>query len=382
MTKGAKVIVGVVITLIVLVGGYKLLYKNSSPSKGPVVNSGPMKIGVLQPLTGDLAAIGINTKAAVELAAEELNAASGANGRLFEIVAEDSKCTPADATNAASKLLNVDKVIAIIGGLCSSETLAAAPLANQARVPLISTGSTNAKITDAGDYIFRFVPSDAAGGRFAAEYLVNTLGKKNIAILYCLSDWCVGLRDVSKARLSELGATIVAEEGYQQDTNDLRSQITKVKAANPDAVYFLGYTQATVIGLRQMRELGLNALILGGDAWDDATIPKEAGAAAEGARYTLTDSRQLSESFTAEVKRRTGGQELDTYAPRGYDIMKKLGEIISTVGAESEQIKNAFYQVKDYQGIADTYTMDSNGDMAGGTFAVREFQNGKSVKLP
>ena len=391
MDRSTKAIVGIVVAIVVLGGGYAFWQGQqaqptsqegaSAPSPSVSQATGPIKVGVLQPMTGDIASMGINTKAAVELAVQEINESGGINGRNIEVVTEDSKCTPADATSAATKLINIDKVVAVIGGLCSSETLAVAPIANQAGVPIISAGSTNPKITEAGDYVFRFIPSDLSQGKFAAEYLVSTLEKKKIAILYCLSDWCAGLKDVARERIPEIGGTVVAEEGYQQDTNDLRSQITKIKAANPDAVYFLGYTKATVIGLKQMKELGLSVPILGGDAWDDVTIPKEAGAAANGARYTLTDSRQLSDTFVAEIKRRTNGQELDTYSPRGYDIMKKLGEIMRTIGATSEQIKSGLYQVKDYQGVADTYTLDSNGDMVGGMFTVKEFQDGKASKV-
>ncbi len=338
---------------------------------------GTVKIGFMGPMTGDNATMGINGLAAVGIARDEINAAGGISGRQVEIVSEDSKCDATAAADAASKLVNVDGVVAIIGGLCSSETLAAIPIAQAGHVPMISYGSTNPKITTAGDYKYRFVPSDNFQGKFAADYIVNTLKAKRVAILYCLSDWCVGLHDVAKARLTEIGVNVVDEEGFQQGTQDLRTQLTKIKAANPDVVYFPSYTNEAIVGFEQAKQLGLKAQMVGGDGWDDPTIPAKAGAAANGALYTVTANEQLPQSFIDEMARRTNGAQIIIYSPRAYDIMKAYGMIMQNVGANGEKINAALKNNFTYKGIADTYTLDQNGDDVTAMFAVKQYVGGK-----
>jgi len=375
MNKTTKWIVGIVVVVIIVFVGY---YVSKGPSQP--TSTEPIKIGVVAPFTGDAGALGENVKVAIEIARDEINQAGGVNGRDIQVIFEDGKCNGKDAANAATKLINIDKVLVVMG-MCSAETLAIAPLAEQAKVLLISPSSTNAKVTTAGDYVFRFIPSDSFQGKFAADYLINTLGKKKIAILYSLNDWATGIKDVFKQRTEEIGGTIVGEEGYQQESRDLRSQIIKLKELNPDAIYFLGYTEATIVGLKQMQELGVTTTIFGGDAWDDPTIPQKAGAAANGARYSIAANQQLPQSFLDEMKKRPGGEAMNSYSPRAYDILKVLAGIISETGDNTDKIKNALYKLKDYQGIADKYSLDANGDIETANFTIKEMQDGVIVEL-
>lgn len=340
-----------------------------------------IKLGFVAPLTGDAATLGENTKAAVQLAADELNAKGGIKGRKVEVIFEDGKCNAKDATNAGTKLLTIDKVTAIIGGLCSGETLAMAPLAEKAKIPLVSSSSTNPKITDAGDYIFRFIASDSFQGVYGADYLTKTKGLKNIAILSCLNDWCVGLREVFKKQAESNGATIVADESFKPDARDLRSQLTKIKAAKPDAIYFPSMTEGALVGFKQMKELGIKTLVLGGDGWDDPKIPTDGGASVEGGQYTIAANRDLSQSFLDGMKKRNADKDLNTYSPRAYDIFNVLAGIIGKVGTDGTKIKDELYNVKNYQGIADEYTLDKNGDVETAKFIVKEFKGGKAVEM-
>ncbi|MBI3589053.1 MAG: ABC transporter substrate-binding protein [Candidatus Liptonbacteria bacterium] len=374
MSKTVKIVIWLVVIVIVIAIGASLSKKGSNPDTG----TGPIKIGFIGPLTGDTAGIGENVRAAVEVARDEINAAGGVNKRQVEVIFEDGQCDPKAAANAGNKLVSVDKVVAIIGGLCSSETLAVAPIAEQAKVPLISDASTNPKITDAGDYIFRFVPSDLFQGKFDAEYIMNTMKKSKVGILYCLSDWCTGIKDVFKQNFASSG-TVVDEEGYQQDARDLRSQITKIKAAKPDVIYFLGYSEASIVGLKQLQELGVKTPIFGGDAWDDVKIAEGAGKAANGAMFSVTASSKYPQSFIDAMTVKKADKELNNYSGRGYDILKVLADIIGRVGVDSTKIKDELYKVKDYQGIGDTYTLDAKGDLATANYSVKKFQDSKIV---
>ncbi len=156
---------------------------NPTQSWLPLRKESVIRIGFVGPLTGEVATVGENAKIAVQVAADEINAKGGVKGKKIEVIYEDGKCNAKDATSAGTKLISVDKVVAIIGGLCSGETLAIAPLAEKAKIPLISYASTNPKITEAGDYIFRFVASDSFQGVYAADYIVKTKGVKRVALL-------------------------------------------------------------------------------------------------------------------------------------------------------------------------------------------------------
>lgn len=340
-----------------------------------------IKLGFIGPLSGDAAALGENMKVAVEIARDEVNAAGGVNGRKIEVIFEDGKCDGKDAVNAGNKLLNVDGVTAIIGGVCSAETLAVAPLAEKAETPLISAASTNPKITDAGKYVFRFVPSDSFQGSYTAEHFVNGLKKKRIAIMYCKSDYCTGIKDAFKTHLKELGGTVSAEEGFEKDARDLRAQITKVKTSNPDIVYFVSYTEGTIVGLKQMKELGVTTKVFGADAWDDPKIGQELKKIADSAQYSLPANQNLPAQFVDEMKKRTQGKELVVYAPRAYDAIKSLAMIMEKAGDDKEKITAALANLKDSKGIADTYTMDANGDIGGAKYIIKEFKDGKAEEV-
>ncbi|MEK7180820.1 MAG: ABC transporter substrate-binding protein [Patescibacteria group bacterium] len=373
MSKTVKIIIWLIVIVVVIAIGVSL------SKKGGDTGTGPIKIGFVGPLTGDAAGIGENLRAAVEVARDEINTAGGVKGRQIEVIFEDGQCDPKAAVNAGNKLVSVDKVVAIVGGLCSSETLAITPIAEQAKIPLVSPASTNPKITEAGDYIFRFVPSDLFQGKFAAEYLLKTMKKDKVGILYCLSDWCTGIESVFKQNFVDGGGKIVAEEGYQQDSRDLRSQITKVKAANPDIVYFLGYSDASIVGLKQLQELGVKVPIFGGDAWDDVKIAEGAGKAANDAMFSVTAAKEYAQSFVDAMKAKNADKELNTYSGRGYDILKVFADIMGRVGVDSTKIKVELYKVKDYQGIADTYTLDEKGDLSSANYSIKKFQNGKII---
>ena len=305
-------IVGIIVVAILIIIGV-------SSNKGPK-ETGPIKIGFVAPLTGDVAGIGQNMKAATELAISEINKNGGINGRLITLIAEDGKCDGKEAVTAVTKLINIDKVPVIIGGACSSETVAPAPIAEKAKVVMLSPLSSNPSITTAGDYIFRNYASDSFQGVKAAEFAVNTLKSKNIAVLSCMSDWCQGLQQEFKNKAVSLGAKIAVEEKYDdKNTNDLKTQLAKIKAANPDLVYFVGYTDGTIIGLKQAKELGLNVKFLGGDAWNDPKIITNAGAASEGIIYLVPTSVKnpvFEVSFLGVV----GGKEITIGSREAYDL--------------------------------------------------------------
>ena len=371
-----KVIVWVIVLVVVVWGGFAIFKGDSTPKE-----TGPIKIGFIGPLTGDAANIGQNAKSAVEIAVEEVNAAGGIDGRMLEVIYEDGSCNGPKAASAASKLINVDKVAMILGGACSGETSSFTAAAEQAMVPVLSYCSSAPSISNAGDYIFRNYPSDLYQGAYGAEYIANKLGKKKVAILYVQSDWGSGIKDVFTQKLNELGGSVVAEEGYAQTSKDLRSQLTKIKAAQPELIYFLGYTDASIPGIKQAKELGLTAPLFGADAWDDSKIWQEAGAAGEGAMFSVA-SAQPSDTFKSAMRAKVGNDEIGACSPYAYDAVKIIAKVLEKSGTDRTAIKDELYKVTYTGGVSsDSISFDQNGDPASANYIVKKVSGGKASEI-
>lgn len=343
--------------------------------------SKPIKIGLVVPLTGDVAVYGDQAVLAVNVAVNEINSQGGVNGRKLEVVVEDGQCDPKAALNAVNKLVMVDKPAAILP-LCSSEVLSVAPMAEQNKIVVLAPGATNPKITDAGDFVFRLSPSDSYQGKFIAEYVYNTLGKKKVAIIFNSdTEWSVGVKEVFKNRYLALGGTIVAEEGVLYTSNDYRAVISKIKSTDPELIYFPSMINAAIVGLKQMSELGLSVPVIGGDVWDDVKIPQTLGPSANGTRFSVMANKQLPESFITEMAKDARGKDLNAYSPRFYDAIKVLASVMDKAGDDTSAIKDQLYKLKGYVGISDVYTMDQNGDLDRASYAIKEFRNGQIVEI-
>ncbi len=279
---------------------------------------------------------------------------------------EDDEGKPDKAVSAAQKLIQRDKVIAILGPLWSSPTLAVAPIADKNKIVLLSSGASAPKITDAGDYIFRNEISDAYGAKESAKLYYNA-GFKRIAIIYINNDYGIGVQDVTEQVYKELGGKITSVEAFEQNAKDFRTQLLKIKRTNPDAILIVSYKEAILI-LRQMKELGIKKQILGTPLFGDPEIIERTGDAAEGAIYSYygtfdpkSEEARIKE-FLRNFKEKYG-VEPEYYAPIGYDAVKILALAIEKGGFKPEQIKNALYQIKDFPGLSGTTSFDENGDV-------------------
>lgn len=364
-------IIGILVVLIIIIGGTVVL-----TNKGPAQTASkePIKIGSILPLTGEAAEVGLRAQESINLALEEINAQGGINGQKLEVVFEDSKCDARASSDAATKLISFDRVHIIIGGLCSGETLGAAPVAEQNKVVVLSPCSSAPKITQAGDYIFRDYPSDTFQGSFGAEYVYNKLGVRKVAILHTIGDWGNGIKDVFKQRFIELGGQIVAEESFEQSATDMRTQLTKIKAANPELIYMPAYSQGAGLILKQAKELGINAKFLDGDGGDDPNVIKVASDASEGFQVTVAASG--SDSFAQKFKAKFGHEPLvcTTYS---YDAVNILSQVLKKTENNGEAIKNELYKIKDYKGETGSISLDSNGDRTTAEYVIKEVRNGQ-----
>lgn len=357
MNKNTQTVLLVVVIIIVVLA---VVFKK--PHKVEVTGE-PIKIGFMGPMTGELANMGSNARAAVEIAVEEINSEGGINGQPIEVVYEDDVCKGDKAVSAATKLVNIDHVVAIVGPLCSPATLAAAPVVEAAHVPIMSYAATNPGVTNAGDYTFRNVPSDLFQGVRAAEHIKDTLKVSKTAILYVNNEWGTGLEKSFSDSYKKLGGTVTVSEKYNADSSDLRSQLTKIKNSGAEAIYFLGFPDGTTAGIKQAKELGIKLPILGADAWDDDAMWKKIGTQANGVMYT-TISTNSTDSFRVKMKEKLNDDTISYVSNFAYDATKMYAQAMAkTEHNTGEEIKNALYTIVYRDGVsAKEISFDKNGD--------------------
>ena len=369
------IIIAIIIFIIILFA------TQNKPADNSAQRTGPIKIGFIGPLTGDAASLGENSLIAATIAIKEINEKGGINGQLFEIIAEDGKCAGKDAINAAQKLINVDKVVAIVGGLCSGESSSFTGLLSQTGTPAISTCSSAATLTEeGGDYFFRSYPSDAYQSVFAAEYIKDNLNINKVAVIYVNNDWGVGLQKSFVDTFKSLGGEILFQESYEQDERDLRTQLIKAKSAQAELIYFLSFDQAAIAGIKQYNELNLNIPVFGGDAWDDMTIWNDVGDISNGFMYPVPKTKN-SDAFKQKMSE-AGVDEVTVCAAQGYDNVNIFASVITEVGVDKEAIKNALYSINYTEGVsANSVSFDENGDLVGAEYIVKQNNNGEIVEL-
>lgn len=372
MEKNTKIILGVIIIIAAIAVGY-VIYKGTSQP----VSTEPIKIGFMGPLTGEVADYGANAKAAVEIAVQEINDNGGINGRPIEVIYEDDQCIGVKAADAASKLINIDKVPVILGSFCSGATMAFAPIAERAKVVALSYCSTNPSISDAGDYIFRDVPSDLMQGKFAANYIFNVLKKQKVSIIYVNNDWGNGLQKVFTGEFEKLGGTILSVENYSPESTDLRTQMVKIKSDKPDVLYFLGYPDGTISGIKQAKALGIDALLFGGDAWDTPSTWTKLGNDGNGAMFTVVGVK-TSETFRRKMSDKLKDNNIVYCSNYAYDGLKILAEAMKKVGVDSTAVKDELYKIVYKGGVSnDEIRFDKNGDITEANYTVKIIKNGK-----
>jgi branched-chain amino acid transport system substrate-binding protein len=341
----------------------------------------PITIGAVLPLTGDAAHWGIPPRDAAELAIDEINNAGGIGGRRLKLVVEDDRCQPAEGVSAFNRIMATATPAAILGAVCSSVTLAIAPLAEARKTVLISPASTSPKVTTAGDFIFRVIPSRSLRGRIFAEYLYHERGLRRLAVLYINNEGGIGGSSSFKAQFTQLGGVVVDEETYEQGATDVRAQLAKIKDANADGVMVGSYPPDTVLVLRQARELSLQQpLFFTTEAVQNPEVLRDAGEAANGAVYILAApaSGQAPDRFVDAYETKFG-KKPELFAAEGYDIVRLVSDAIAATKrwpVSGSDIRDFLYQVRGYAGASGTITFDANGDVIK-PFAIKTIDGGK-----
>lgn len=329
-------------------------------------SSGDIPIGVYLSFTGSTATFGDSTFKGIQLATEEINAQGGINGRKIVLYREDDRSDAQEARSAVTKLIQRDRVVAVLGEVASSRSLAAAPICQENKIPMISPSSTNPQVTQVGDYIFRVCFIDPFQGAVMAKFAAETLKVKRVAVLTDVkNDYSVGLAKYFKETFTKLGGQIVAEKSYSEGDPDFRAQLTAIKAANPEAIFVPGYYSEVGTIARQARELGIQVPFLGGDGWDSPKLVEGAGNALEGSYFSNHYSHESTDptvqGFVAKFKTRYNGEVPDALAALGYDAANILFDAIKRAGStDPTKIRDALAQTKDFPGVTGKITIDAD----------------------
>jgi branched-chain amino acid transport system substrate-binding protein len=324
-----------------------------------------IRIGEYGSMTGGTATFGTSNHEGVMLALDEINAAGGLLGKQVRVVTEDDQSKPEEAVTAVLKLIKQNQVSAVIGEVASSRSLAAAPQCQSNGIPMLSPASTNPKVTQVGDYIFRACFIDPFQGKTMATFAVDRLHAKRIAILTdTKNDYSVGLTQFFRQSAIALGAQIVAQESYSEGDIEFKAQLTTIKAANPEVVYVPGYYTECALVARQARELGLDVPLLGGDGWDSPKTIEIGGKAVEGVyltnHYSPEDQRPVVQEFITTFKKKYGGRAPDTFAVLGYDAMQLMADAIRRAGStDGAKVRDALAATTDFAGVSGQITIDA-----------------------
>ena len=300
----------------------------------------------------------------MDLAVDQANAGGGVLGKQISVRYEDDQGKPEEAQTVVTKLINQDRVVAIIGENASSRTLAAAPVAQSAKIPMISPSSTNPRVTEVGDYIFRVCFIDPFQGLVMARFAANSLKVHNVAILQDIkNDYSVGLSEVFRDNFEKLGGIIVGQQSYSEGDSDFSAQLTSLKAASPQAIFIPGYYTEVGLIARQARKLGFTVPLLGADGWESPKLWEIGGESLNDCyysnHYSLDDPSPAIQTFVKQFKQKYN-ETPDAVAALSYDATRVLIAAIQQAGSvNSSAVRDALAATRDFPGVTGKITIDA-----------------------
>ena len=330
-------------------------------------DSSTIKVGEFASLTGSEATFGQSSHKGTQLAVDDLNAAGGVLGKKIDLIYEDNQSQAGQSATVVRKLISSDGVVAVLGEVASSRSLEAAPICQQSGIPMISPASTNPKVTQVGDYIFRVCFIDPFQGTVMANFAHKTLKLNSVAVLSDVkSDYSLGLAKFFKQGFTAADGKIIAEENYSGGDKDFSAQLTAIKAANPDGIFVPGYYTEVGLIVLQAKQLGINCPIFGGDGWESSSLVPIGGAALEGdyfsTHYSPQDTSPAVQNFVKEFTAKYG-EAPDAMAALGYDSAMLLADAIKRAGAtDGPKVRDALAATRNFPGVTGNITMDANRD--------------------
>ena len=356
-----------------------------------------VRIGVFMSLTGSTANFGISSVNGIKMAAEEVNAAGGINGKQIELLVQDDRSDASEAATIVTKFVTQDQVHAILGEVASSRSIAAAPIAQNAKIPMLTPSSTNPEVTKKGDFIFRSCFIDPVQGAAIAQFAARSLNAKRAALMVDRkNDYSTGLEKVINATFTRMGGQIVATQSYQEGDQDFNAQLTSLKGANPEVIFVPGYYNDVGLIAKQARDKGITVPLVGGDGWDSAQLYAIGGTALNGSfftnHYSPFDTDPKVQKFVNDYKARYNTTP-DALAATAYDAAHIMFDAIKRANSlEGDAIRQALVATKDFPGVTGRVTFNADRDAVkpivmieikdGGTYAVRERVEVEGAAMP
>jgi len=335
---------------------------------------------------------GIPAKRGVLMAAEEFNQAGGLDGKKVEVIIEDEKDSPTAAVNAVKKLIDVDKVVALVGPMTSGDTLASYKIADEAKVVFITPTATSPKVSGASPYLFRGCSRIDVQAKALTDYIAKNYKPKTVGIFYSNEPYGQGCAKLFGMFFDKHGIKTVAKESFNRGDRDFKAQLTKIKAAKPDILFIPGYTPETAPAAAQARQLGMKQRIVGVYGDMDPEYAKLAGKAAEGhliageydENYDTPKNKKFRENYFKQAKEANEPVNI-MFAALTYDATGLVLEGMKKNGPTSEGIKKFLNEVKDYDGVTGKLSFNETNDVVrSGTESgvyLFEIKDGKYVQV-
>lgn len=340
-----------------------ILFGACGSNNSQLTNREEVRIGLYAPLTGNTASYGQTVKKGVDLAVEEANRAE--KDKNFRLIVEDDRGNPEEAQSAVIHLITKYRVHAILGEASSSGSLAGAPICQQYGIPMITPTSTNPKVTQVGNCIFRVCWIDPFQGKAMADFAFSRLQLKRIAVLYDVtSDYSTGLTEVFDKAIKNYGGEIVKKLSYNAGDSDFQAQLTAIHGADVDALFLPGYYMDVGLIVRQARGLGITVPILGADGWDSPSLSNIAGPSLNNTYFCThffpEDPSPAVQNFVQKFRGKyrempSAGSAL------GYDAMNLLRTAIHQAAyLAPRDIREAIASIRDFEGVTGQIRIDSS----------------------
>lgn len=350
--------------------GFTACTKKEGTTEGgaPVSAANEILLGEYGSMTGAESTFGVSTHKGIMMVVDEVNKAGGIKGRPIRVVSYDDQGRADEAVTAVTKLITQDKVMAILGEVASSRSIAAGAVAQQYKIPMISPSSTNPKVTQLGDQIFRVCFIDPFQGGVMAKFSMSHLKMTKAAIFRDIkSDYSVGLANFFTEDFKKMGGKILVDISYSSGDVDFKSQLTKIKSVKPEVLFVPGYYTEVGLIARQAKELGLNAVLLGGDGWDSPPeLTKIAGDAINNSyfsnHYSHEDKNPVVQNFVSAYQAKYG-EVPSGLAAMGYDAAAvTIDALKRATDITSAALRDALAQTKNYPGVTGIITINENRD--------------------
>lgn len=346
-------------TIVLLLGSFSLGLSSCSqkPQQG-------IPVGQFTSLTGAQATFGQSNDKGVRLALAQINADGGVLGQPIRLITRDTQSKPGETSTVVRELVSRDKVVALIGEVASGRSLEAAPIAQRSGIPMISPSSTNEKVTESGDHVFRVCFIDPFQGTACARF-VRSLGANKAAVLTDVSkDYSAGLASNFKKEFQAKGGSLTGEQSYSGGDKDFSAQLTAIKAGNPEVIFLPAYYTEAPLIIRQARQLGITVPFVGGDGWDSPELVAVGGASVEGCYFSNHFSEQKATpevtAFVSSYKAQYG-EDPDALAALGYDALQLLADAMRRAGTtDPSKVTEALAATKDFPGVTGRITLDEH----------------------